>query len=514
MFSMSIQKKILTLTQLSRTIAKLKKEGKKIVQCHGVFDLVHPGHIRYFKSAKKYGDVLVVSITGDKYVRKGPGRPIFNEQLRAEVLAAMSLIDYVVIVQSDTAIEAIKKLKPDVYVKGPDYKKRKANPFLPRKLGQEEAAVTSVGGKLVFTDDEVIFSSSHLINRYIEQYPEKTKNYLETIRKSYANESIVDIICTIKSKKILVIGDAIIDQYHYTLPMGKSSKEPLVVHIYRSEESFAGGTLATANHLAALSDNVHLVTLLGKKKTFATFIKKHLRPQIKPILFYQKDAPTIIKRRFIDEVTKQKLFQVSYMKDDTVAETTERKILEFLRKELSNYDMVIVNDFGHGLMTPKIIRLITKRAKYVALNVQANSANYGFNIVTKYPRADFVCMDEHELRLATHDKHTDLVRLMKKIVKDLHTQELVVTRGSYGSMSLTAKNGIIEAPALAQAIVDRVGAGDAFFALASPCAYIGMDQTLVSFIGNVAGALKVQSVGNKTPIDFKDLTKFITRLLK
>jgi len=506
--------KIHTIKHLGKIAAKLKQQGKTIVQCHGVFDLIHPGHIRHLRSAKKYGDILIVTITGDKFVHKGPGRPIFNEHLRSEVLAALEIVDYVAILQSDSAIEGIAILKPHFYLKGPDYKKRKVNPHLPQKLQAEESAVEAIGGKIVFTNDDVVFSSSHLINEHLESYPTQTKQYLDSLRQTYTSEEIIDLLCQLKKKKILVIGDTIIDQYHYTLPMGKSSKEPLVVHIFRSEESFAGGVLATANHIAALSNDVSVVTLLGKKKSFESFIKKHLRSEIKPIFFYQNDAPTIVKRRYIDEVTNQKLFQISYMRDETLNGKRETEIYAYLQREIPAADMVVVNDFGHGLLTAKIIKLICRKAKFLSLNVQANSANYGFNVVTKYPHADFVCMDEHEVRLATHDKHEDLKKLIMKVAKKLKCNELIVTRGWEGSISYSRGSGIVETPALAQSVVDRVGAGDAFFALASLCAFVGMNSTLVSFIGNIAGALKVQSVGNRTPIDFKELTKFLTRLLK
>jgi bifunctional ADP-heptose synthase (sugar kinase/adenylyltransferase) len=167
----------------------------------------------------------------------------------------------------------------------------------------------------------------------------------------------------LKSIKVLIIGDAIIDQYHYTETQGKSSKEPIVVHRYRGEESFAGGTLATANNIAALSDKVTLVTLLGKSQTHETFIRKHLRSAISPKFFYQPGANTIIKRRFVDEFTRQKLFQVSYMSDTVVSTGVEKRILRYLRTIISDYDLVVVNDFGHGLLTKKIVRLIVHKAK-------------------------------------------------------------------------------------------------------------------------------------------------------
>ncbi|MBI3955015.1 adenylyltransferase/cytidyltransferase family protein, partial [Candidatus Gottesmanbacteria bacterium] len=125
-----LYKKIKRLGELGKISRKLKEEGKKIVLCHGVFDLIHPGHIRHFQSAKKYGEVLIVTITADKFVKRGPGRPIFKEELRSEVLAVIGIIDYVGIVHAESAVEAIKKIKPDFYVKGPDYRGRKQNTLI------------------------------------------------------------------------------------------------------------------------------------------------------------------------------------------------------------------------------------------------------------------------------------------------------------------------------------------------------------------------------------------------
>lgn len=510
----NLAKKLKTLRELTEIIKKLKKSGKKIVLCHGVFDLIHPGHIRYFASAKKFGDVLVVTLTADKYVRRGPGRPIFNQDLRTEVLASLEVIDYVFIVHSYTAIEAIKKIRPDFYVKGPDYKKRKPNPRIPRRLGDEEKAVESVGGKLIFTDD-IIFSSTRLINNYIDTYPEKTKEYLEKLKGKYPSDYIIEKLTTIRQVKILVIGDAIIDQYHFTNPMGKSTKEPILVHRYVSDESFIGGVLATANHMASLSDTIHLLTQLGKRQSFEGFIRKKLRRQVKPKFFYSRDNGTIVKKRFIDEFTKQKLFQAEYLKDTLIPADEEAEIERHLRKVIKEYDLVVVNDFGHGLLTDKLIYFICKHANYLALNVQANSANYGFNLITKYPRANVVCIDEQEIRLATHDRYAGILSLVEKVYDTMNCQDMIVTRGPHGSLMYSKKEGrIIEAPALTQRAIDRVGAGDALFAISSPCAYIGMERELVAFVGNVAGALQIQTVGNRDQISFIDLTKFIARLLK
>ena len=506
-----IAKKIKTLGAAAKIINGFKKKGKKVVQCHGVFDLVHLGHIRHFNLAKKEGDVLVVTVTKDKYVKRGPGRPIFKEHLRAETLASLAITDYVCIIDSPTAIECIKILKPDVYAKGLDYKEKQKD--ITGKIYEEEEAVKSIGGRLLFTDD-ITFSSTKLINDYLDVYPQKTVKYLKAIAKRYSIDFITERLHSLKNLKVLVIGDAIIDQYHYCTPMGKSSKEHLIANRYISEESFAGGSLATANNVASICEKVDLLTMLGEEDSFEDFVRSRLSPNIKPVFFYRPEMGTIIKRRFVSEGTNRKLFEVCHMKDGDISRQEETKIMRQLKRTIKNYNLVVISDFGHGLLSKRIINFICSEARYLALNAQTNSANIGFNLVTKYPRANAVCIDEMELRFATHDKFGDLRAHTKKIYQQLACDYIIATRGSSGSLSYSKLGGFHEAPALSYRVVDAIGAGDAFFAFVAPCFAKRLPQDLVSFIGNAVGSLAVQIVCNREPIKFVDLIKFITRLLK
>ncbi|MCK4948384.1 MAG: adenylyltransferase/cytidyltransferase family protein [Candidatus Aureabacteria bacterium] len=508
-----IHRKIVKVEKLGGVCSKLKTKGKKIVHCHGVFDLLHLGHIRHFKLAKKHGDILIVTITKDKHVKRGPGRPVFNEHLRAEALASLAVTDYVSIIDSPTAIECLGILKPDFYVKGSEYRKKEGD--ITGKISEEEEAVKTVGGRLVFTDD-ITFSSSKLLNKYLDVYPPRTVKYLKAIGKKYSIDFITEKLCLLKDLKVLVIGDAIIDQYHYCTPMGKSSKEHLVANRYDSEETFAGGTLATANNIANLCKQVDLLTMLGKEDedSLNDFIKSRLSPNITPVFFYRPDVGTIIKRRFVNKDSNRKLFEICYMKDDSIFGRIETRILKQIEKTIENYDLVVVSDFGHGLLTKRIIDLICAKAKYLALNVQTNSANIGFNLVTKYPRVNCVCVDEMELRFATHDKFSDLRTLARKVYHDLKCQQVIATRGPHGSLSYCETAGYHETPAFAYRVVDAIGAGDAFFAFVAPCFSAGLPQDLVSFVGNAVGSLAVQIVCNREPVKFVDLIKYITRLLK
>src|SRR3989338_1822925 len=180
-------KKIKTIDELAVILASLRKKGRKIVHCHGVFDLLHPGHIKHFEAARKKGDILVVTITKDEYVNKGPGRPIFNQSLRAESIAAIECVDFVAVNDWPTAVETIRKIKPHFYVKGSDYARREDD--VTAKISLEEEAVKSVGGDIHFTD-EISFSSSTLINTFLNPHPEDVKEFFLKLKSRFTAADI------------------------------------------------------------------------------------------------------------------------------------------------------------------------------------------------------------------------------------------------------------------------------------------------------------------------------------
>ena len=505
-----IYEKIKKLQELRNVADDLKKQNKTIVHCHGVFDLIHPGHIRHLAAAKKEADVLMVTVTADQFVKKGPGRPVFNENLRAETLASFASVDYVAINHAPTAVNCIKLLKPDIYVKGQDYKDKSKD--VTGKIFEEEEAVTSIGGRIVFTN-EITFSSSNLINEHMQVFPKETRNYLKSMASKYPLRYIFDSLDKIKKLKILVIGEAIIDQYHQCEGMDKSRKSNVVVYKYISEESFAGGSLAIANHIAGLSKDVTLLTITGDdNKSFEPFLKNKMKTNVKMINFTRPEAKTIIKRRFVN--SNQKLFEICYLSDNTIDRKLENKILSKLKNIIRNYNLVIVSDFGHGFLTDNLVAMICKNAKFLAVNTQTNGANMGFNFITRYSNVNYAALDELEIRYAAHDKIGDLGQIMKKVAAKIRCKNMIITKGPYGALSLTKKSEILRAPALATDVIDPVGAGDAFFAFTAPLVAIGMPQDLVVFIGNAVGALAVKIICNRDPVDPVDLKKFIATLLK
>ncbi len=503
-------RKIKPLEELSRILRRLRSAGKKVVQCHGVFDLLHPGHIRHLQAAKRRGGVLVVTVTKDEFVNKGPGRPVFNQDLRCESLAALGCVDYVALNDSPTAVPAIRKLRPFLYVKGADYRDAKRD--LTRAIGVEEKAARSVGAGVLFTDEPAM-SSTRLLNTHYGVYPPEARAFLREFASRYSCDEVIEKLRGLKSLKVLAVGEAIVDEYHYCQAMGKSPKETIVSTRYIDEEAFAGGVLAAANHAAGFVSKVRLVTALGTRDSRESFIRSKLKTNIKADLIPAQGMNTIIKRRFVDPAFLTKMFEVSYLPDRELTPRCEKRLLKILEREVPRYDVVLVTDYGHGLISRRVVGLLCRKARFLAVNTQTNSSNIGYNVITKYPRADYVCIDEPELRLAERDRFGDIESLVKNVARKLKVKAMVATRGHKGSLAYSKAEGFTHVPVLSQRVVDRTGAGDAYLSLSALCAAKGFPMDLVGFIGNAAGALQVGTVCNRTPVEPVALYKFITAML-
>lgn len=505
-----MQLKILTLDELSSRIEDFRKEKKRIGMCHGCFDLMHPGHIKHFQSARQLCDVLIVTITPDRFVNKGPGRPVFNERLRLESIAALECVDYVALNRWETAVETLKLLRPDVYIKGPDYRDRSRD--VTGKIVDEEETIIRIGGQLVTTDD-VTFSSTNLLNSYFNVFTPEAGEFLAGFRKTYSAEDIQRYLDTINRMKICVIGDSIIDEYHYVKSIGKSTKSPTISTKFEYAEAYAGGILAIANHLAGFSDTVSIISLIGTNDDQRSVISEQLNSKIDTHFFSKPDSPTIVKRRYVDIYRNTKIFEVTFLNDHPIDVQVETTIGQFLENRLSSFDLVIVADFGHGFLTPTLREVIRKHSSFLAVNSQTNSNNFGFNMITHYQRPDFISIDENELRLPFSSRFEKVHDLVHRLAKSTQCDRINITLGERGNLFFDG-NTFTQAPTLSNNVVDSVGAGDAVLAITSALVKQGAPPAVVSFIGNAVGALAVQIVGNKVPINPTDLSRLVISALK
>ncbi|MBI2830678.1 MAG: adenylyltransferase/cytidyltransferase family protein [Chloroflexi bacterium] len=498
--------KIIPCAQLSSIRSAV--HDKKIVLCHGCFDLMHPGHIRHLRAAKNFGDVLIVTVTPDRFVNKGPGRPVFHETLRAESLASLEFVDYVAINRWPTAIETIKLLKPDFYVKGNDYSDSSED--ITGNIVLEEQAVKEGGGEIRFTD-EITFSSSNLINENFNVLSAEAKEYIEGFKKQYSYVDVLEVLKGLKDLNVLIVGDAILDEYTFCDPVGKVEKASIVSTKYLSSEVYAGGSLAAANHIAGFAGNVELVATLGKTNSMEDFVRQKLNRKIKSTFFYRKDAPTIIKRRYLDRFNV-KLFEVAEINDQFIDRSLEKEITEHLDRKIQDADVVLVTDFGHGLITPDIQKKIVQKANFCAANAQTNSSNFGFNLITRYRDVDYISIDERELRLPYRAKYGELEPLIEKLAADTGCQKINVTLGESGSIYYQSGKAYF-APVFSDRVVDTVGAGDAVLSVTCMLACKDVDPRLIPFVGNAVGALKVKILGNKEPVRSVEFQKFIKYML-
>jgi len=504
------QSKILSLNELAAKLESLRKQGKTIAHCHGCFDLLHIGHMKHFESAARLADVLVVTLTPDRYVNKGPGRPVFNESLRMESVAALEAVDYVALNEWPTAVETIRMLKPDFYVKGPDYKNREDD--ITNNIGTEEQAVVDAGGKMHITED-IQFSSSRLIGAHMSPLDESVKDYIAGLKKRFSGDDVLAEIDRAAGLRVLVVGDTIIDEYQYCTPLGKASKSPIISTIHRYGEVYAGGILAIANHVAQYCDTVHLVTCLGMEDTRQELIESRLDDTVTTRFFYRDDGPTPTKRRFLDTYLDNKLFEVTFMNDRHIGRSLEKEIHAYLEKAAKDYDLILLADFGHGMITPGLIALLSGTDRFLAVNAQTNSNNYGFNYITRYTHAGYVSIDEKELRLPFGDNYGSLEDLIVKLHGITHSDKIQITLGQSGSIYFE-KGAFYRVPAFASAVKDSIGAGDAVLSVTSLLACQNSPPELIPFVGNCVGAMAVEIIGNKHPVYKDKLKKYISYFLK
>lgn len=510
---MAHMSKVRTIKTVVVAADTARADGKMVVLAHGVFDLLHMGHVRHLKTAKDEGDILVVSITADSFVNKGPGRPIFSQDMRAEMLAALECVDYVVINHMPSAEPMIEAVKPDVYVKGLDYEN--ANEDITGKIIDEQLTVERHDGRIMFTKD-ITFSSSSLINRYLDVYDAPLRDYLHELRQKNGLERCLKLIESVKDMRVVVIGDTIIDEYKYVTPLGKPSKENIIAVQFKNSETFAGGVIAAAKHVASFCDHVDVITSLGKLDSQEDLIRNNLEDNINLNLLYRNDAPTTRKTRYIDTSYMGKLFEVYDFKDHPPSPEGEEELRRIISDKIKNADLVIVTDFGHGLITQNVIADLCEKSPFLAVNVQTNAGNHGFNFATRYPRADFICIDTPEARLAVSDKYADVPDLISELLpKKIDCDHFIITLGLHGSMTYQRDSGKVhKVPAITDQVVDTIGAGDAFFAVAAPFVRASGSLELAAFLGNVAGAITVGIVGHRKAVDKITLTKFINAVLK
>ncbi len=282
------------------------------------------------------------------------------------------------------------------------------------------------------------------------------------------NRSITDVLEAAQHLRVCFIGDAIVDEYRYCRPLGRSPKESLIPVQWESTEEFRGGVEAASNHARSFCRDV----VIRSRYTSTRKVRFVERPYLRKIFEYQcPDQP-----------------------------------LGLIPDDVRLLDMIIVTDFGHGELTQRDRDDLCDSSMYLAVNAQTNAANFGFNPITNYRRADYIVIDEPEARLAAHDRESPIEVVIEQLAHN-RCNKFIVTRGTQGAVGYDGTHFYYQ-PAFTQQVVDTMGAGDAFFAVTAPLSpTASIDELLM--IGNAAGALKCHIIGHRQPVTKSALIQFL-----
>ncbi len=459
----------------------------KIGLCHGAFDILHHGHLLHLSEAKKSVDKLVVSITADKYIQKGPYQPYNDQFKRAEFLSFINVVDYVFIDENITSEKTINSLKPNFYFKGQDYLTKD----ITGNLNKEINILKKNKGKIKITKTKLMSSTKILNNKFINISKEQYK-YLKYFKSIDGFKRISNAFKKIEKLRINIIGEPIIDTYVFGEIKGLTSKDPTISILREKQINLAGGVMAVANMASQFVNKVDLYTY---GKNLKSYLKKNDKVNI---INFDKTQTLQKKTRFINSNRYEKLLQVTNISKNIISEKKYKKI------NIKNKNLLIC-DFGVGLFNNYIVSKINNLKIKKFVNVQTNSINYGKNIFTKYDNCEYISLDKREWEIVLQNKELNY----KNLIKFFKNKPLIsITRGKQGSSLLTNKYKY-DCPVYISKTIDTTGCGDAYFLLTSLLILINFDKKLIPFLGNIYAGMHAQNLGNSKVISKIEFLKYL-----
>ena len=486
--------KIVSKEKLLEIIGHAPRQ-KKVVMCHGVFDVVHPGHIRHLAYAKSKGDYLIASLTCDKHVSKGQYRPHVPENLRAYSLAAFDMVDYVIIDENEKPIENIEFLKPDLFAKGFEY-----SDDLPKETIEEIDVLNSYGGEILFSPGDIIYSSSKLLDNYLPIIKnDKLLNLLEQANISMSE--IIENFQSLSDYTIHVVGDTIVDTYTRTTLVGGNIKTPTFSVLYGGHENYVGGAGIVARHLEAAGANVVFTSVIGDD-ALGEFVKIEMsKTNIDCNFIIDKNRPTTNKNAIIAE-------NYRLLKIDTLDNSPFNKnLMDKLNQKILNIksEAIIFSDFRHGMFTKKSIPIFSKSISKNVFKVADSQVASRWGNITEFKNFDLVTPNEREARFALADQDTNIGRLASEIRNETRAKNVIMKLGSRGVFFLD-KTFYQSVDSFVNSIKDAVGAGDALLAYSTLMMLKTKSLPQAVIVGSVAAALECEFDGN-IPINKHDVLK-------
>ncbi len=501
--------KIKTLNALIGEIGKFPRK-KSVVVCHGVFDVVHPGHLRHLIYAKSKSNILVASITADLHINKGKHRPHVPQDLRALNLAAMDFVDYVIIDSNATPIENLTNIKPDFFAKGYEYIEAGLNP----KTSEEEACVLKYGGEILFTPGDVVYSSSKLI----EMNPPKIKHdKLITLMSAYnlTFDDLKHCVVAMRGKTVHVVGDTIVDTITTCSMIGGQTKTPTMSVLYEGKKNYVGGAGVVAKHLKAAGAKVKFSTVLGDDD-YGSFVQKDLREfGVELDTKVDPSRPTTNKNAIV--TGGYRLLKLDTLDNSSISDRILQELCQSIEK--SNSQALVYSDFRHGIFNGRTIPAFLSALPEKRFCVADSQVASRWGNITEFKGFDLITPNEREARFALADQDSGLRPLASKLYDQAECKLLLLKLGERGLIACrnadhTSNDSFFVLDSFADYVKDAVGSGDALLAY-STLAMISSDnnEVLSTIIGLFAAAVECEFDGN-IPVTPDDLLQKITNIEK
>ena len=482
--------KVKTLSELADSVGSFPRE-KRVIMCHGVFDVVHPGHLRHLMYAKSHADILVASITADVHISKGEMRPHVPQDLRAINLAAFEMVDYVIVDPNPEPLTTLKTLQPDYFAKGYEYSGE-----LRPKTKQELEAVSEYGGEILFTPGDIVYSSSRLIE--MEPPNLRTEKLLALMNKSGITfDNLRNTLTQFEGKNIHVVGDTIVDSLTQCSMIGGQTKTPTMSVLFEEKQDFIGGAAIVAQHLRAAGANVTFSTVLGDDplKDFVLDGLKKSGVNVNAIIDHTR--PTTNKNAIV--ASGYRLLKVDTLENRTISDEIRIKLESAIRDVPA--DAVVFSDFRHGIFNRRTIEpLVTAIPEHVFRIADSQVASRWGNI-TEFQDFDLITPNEREARFALGDQDSGVRPLASALYDQARCKMLILKLGDRGVLTCqsndhSSTDSFFVVDSFVEQVTDAVGAGDALLAYATLPMLTSGNKVIATILGSMAAAVECEADGN------------------